>query len=213
MRLLALIATLATVASAARAQSPTIACADSSKSGVLGSTACTIFAKRPVALTGATTQWRIETYPTRDAAERASTATSAVLPLDGSFWLLSVGSERPTPAGGTLVANVGPLPLPKASNYEMILAYVAVPPGAKSAVHVQSGPEAWFVLDGSQCVETPDTVLHLDRAHPGFVPADTPLFLIATGNVTRRALFVIVHDASRAFFSEINSWKPKGRCQ
>lgn len=156
--------------------------------------------------------WTLETFGTRDAAQRAVSPTGAVIALDGKYWLLTVGPHRSTPAGGTRVAEVGPLPLPPAASYEMILAYVAVPPGAKSAVHVQSGPEAWYVLSGTQCVETPDTVLHLDARHPGFVPADTPLFLVATGTTTRRAFFVIVHDAARPFYTEINSWTPRGRC-
>jgi quercetin dioxygenase-like cupin family protein len=156
--------------------------------------------------------WTLETFATREAAQQAATPAGAVIALDGKYWLLTVGPHTSTPAGASRVAEVGPLPLPPAARYEMILAYVAVPPGAKSAVHVQSGPEAWYVLGGSQCVETPDIVLHLDAQHPGFVPADTPLFLVATGTTTRRAFFVIVHDAARPFYTEIHSWTPRGRC-
>ena len=196
----------------ASASAPTIACADSSATGVLGSTACTIFARRPVAKPDGPVFWTLETFPTRSAADRAKTATSAVVEIDNKIWLLSVGSSRPVPTGATREAQIGPLPLPTAASYEMLLAYVAVPPGSRSAVHVQSGPEAWYVLAGSQCVETPANVLHIDQGHGGMVPADTPLFLIATGSTMRHAFFVIVHDAGRPFYTEINSWKPTGAC-
>jgi quercetin dioxygenase-like cupin family protein len=192
---------------------PTIACVDSSASGKIGTTPCTIFARRAVPgfPNGAVT-WTLETFPTRAAAEHAMTPTSAVAEVDQKYWLMTVGGRPTASPGATHAAEIGPLPLPPAKSYEMILAYVAVPPGSRSAIHVQSGPEAWYVLSGSQCVETPSTVLHIDQGHGGVVPADTPLYLIATGTGIRRAFFVIVHDAARPFYTEINTWKPKGLC-
>jgi len=192
--------------------SPTIACADSSVSGTIGATACTIFARRPIPTPDGPLVWTLDAFPTRAAAVRAQVPTSAIVEMDGKAWLLTVGPRRPPTPGAQRVADIGPLPLPKASGYEMILAYVAVPPGSRSAVHVQSGPEAWYVLAGSQCVETPSTVRHIDQGQSGIVPADTPLYLVATGTVTRRAFFVIVHDTARPFYSEINTWKPRGAC-
>jgi hypothetical protein len=55
--------------------------------------------------------------------------------------------------------------------------------------------------------------MHIDQGHGGVVPSDTPLYLIATGTTTRRAFFVIVHDAARPFYTEINSWTPRGECR
>jgi quercetin dioxygenase-like cupin family protein len=201
------------VAGAAPASSPTIACVDGSATGVIGTTPCTIFARRSIdQFPDGPVVWTLETFPTRADAERALTPTGAVVEAENKIWLLTVGSHRPAPAGGIRVAEIGPLPLPAAASYEIILAHVAVPPGARSAAHVQSGPEAWYVLSGSQCVETPDTVLHIEQGHGGIVPADTPLFLVATGTAIRRAFFVIVHDAARPFYTEIDTWKPRGMC-
>jgi quercetin dioxygenase-like cupin family protein len=194
--------------------SPTIACADGSATGVIGPTPCTIFARRSVdKFPDGPVVWTVETFPTRAQAERAKTATSAVVEAEKKIWLLTVGPHHAAPAGATREAEIGPLPLPSAASYEIMLAHVEVPPGARSAVHVQSGPEAWYVLSGSQCVETPDTVLRIGQGQGGIVPADTPLFLVATGTVTRRAFFVIVHDAARPFYTEINSWTPRGMCR
>jgi quercetin dioxygenase-like cupin family protein len=192
---------------------PTIACVDSSASGVIGGTPCTIFSRRPVEkFPDGPVLWTLETFPSRAAAQQAMSATGAVVDVDGKVWLLTVGPHRPVPPGAVRAAEIGPLPLPPAKSYEMMLAYVAVPPGSQSAVHVQSGPEAWYVLAGSQCVETPSTVQHIAQGSGGIVPADTPLYLIATGTTMRRAFFVIVHDAARPFYTEINSWKPRGAC-
>ncbi len=156
--------------------------------------------------------WILERFPTRAAAEQARTPSGAVVEMDHGIWLLSVGPERLSRKGVMRVAEVGPLPLPPATSYEILFAYVGVPAGARSAVHVQSGPEAWYVLSGSQCVETPTTVQHIAEGHTGFVPADTPLYLVATGTGMRRAFFVIIHDAARPFYTEINTWRPRGLC-
>ena len=197
----------------AGAGAPTIACVDSSASGVIGTTPCTIFARHTVAPFATPPVWIVESFPSRAAAEQARTPSGAVVQAEGETWLLTVGADRPTPAGGNRLATIGPLPLPPAKGYEVMLAHVSVPPGSQSAVHVQSGPEAWYVLSGSQCVETPHTVFHVDKGHSGMVPADTPLYLIATGTTTRSAFFVIVHDTARPFYTEINSWKPTGACK
>ncbi len=205
----------ATPTPAAGASAATIQCADSSAGGRIGSTACTIFAKRTVREfpgRADTVAWNVTAFPTRAEAESHWTATSAVIEMDNSFWLLDVAPDLGREGHAQHTSSIRPIPLPPATSYEIIFAYVAVPPGAHSAIHVQSGPEAWYVLAGSQCVETPDTVLHIGRGGGGMVPADTPLYLVATGTTTRRAFFVIVHDAQRPFYTEIDSWHPRGKC-
>jgi quercetin dioxygenase-like cupin family protein len=181
--------------------------------GTIGSAPCTIFARMTVhPFPTQRVMWMLERFPTRAAAEQARTPSGAVVEMDHGIWLLSVGAHRLSRQGVVPVAEVGPLPLPPATSYEILFAYVGVPAGARSAVHVQSGPEAWYVLSGSQCVETPTTVQHIAEGQTGFVPADTPLYLVATGTGVRRAFFVIIHDAARPFYTEINTWRPRGLC-
>jgi quercetin dioxygenase-like cupin family protein len=205
----------ATPAPPAGTQSPTIQCADSSANGKIGSTPCTIFAKRMVREfpgRADTVVWNVQAFATRPGAESQMTPTSAVIEMDNMFWLLNVAPTVSRQPHALQATAIRPIPLPPAKSYEIIFAYVAVPPGAHSAIHVQSGPEAWYVLAGSQCVETPDTVLHIGQGAGGMVPADTPLYLVATGTTMRRAFFVIVHDAERPFYTEIDSWHPRGKC-
>jgi hypothetical protein len=195
------------------ASTATIQCVDSSASGRISSAPCTIFARRTVAgFAFEPVMWNLSAYSTRIEADQRATPTSAVVALDGEFWRLEVGPRGDPVRGAARNATIGPIPLPAAKSYEILFAFVAVPPGSHSAIHVQSGPEAWYVLAGSQCVETPDTVLHIAQGHGGMVPADTPLYLVATGTTTRRAFFVIVHDAARPFYTEVDSWHPQGKC-
>ena len=218
----AVIVALASVVSArvptaqpANPQAATIQCADSATSGTIGNTPCTIFAKRTVqqfAGGADAVAWSVTAFATRSEADSRHTPTSALVELDQKFWLLDVTPGVGHDDHSGRKSTISPIPLPRAQRYEIVYAYVAVPPGAHSATHVQSGPEAWYVLSGSQCVETPDTVLHINQGGGGMVPADTPLYLVATGTTTRRAFFVIVHDANRPFYTEIDSWHPRGRC-
>ena len=92
------------------------------------------------------------------------TPTSAVVEVDNTFWLLNVAPTVSHHEHAMQAAAIKPIPLPPAKSYEIIFAYVAVPPGAHSAIHVQSGPEAWYVLAGSQCVENQTRCCTFDKA-------------------------------------------------
>jgi hypothetical protein len=45
------------------------------------------------------------------------------------------------------------------------------------------------------------------------VPGGPPMHLTATGTETRRALVLIVHDASEAPTTPAPDWQPKGLCK
>jgi quercetin dioxygenase-like cupin family protein len=95
--------------------------------------------------------------------------------------------------------------------YTIEAAVAVLPPGSRSRVHTHAGPEAWYMLAGEQCVETPAGAR---RAGPGQGMAQagfTPMQLMATGNVVRHALVVVVHDADTGFGAP-SDWKPKGLC-
>ena len=66
-----------------------------------------------------------------------------------------------------------------------------------SAVHHHSGVEAFYVIDGEQCLETPTGASTLRKGETFAVPGGVPMRLVATGSTLRRGLAVIVHDASQ----------------
>jgi len=140
-----------------------------------------------------------------------------VAEAEGRYWIFSFGLKDGAPKSGELVASIGPLPLtsntlPKASLYE-IVAYLAVmPPGAYTRVHIHPGPEAWYVLSGEQCLETPAGVMKAGRGQTKFAPPMTRMRLTNNGPSIRRALFIVIHDASRPWTIPTNDWKPSGAC-
>jgi quercetin dioxygenase-like cupin family protein len=161
--------------------------------------------------------WHVSKFLTGKAAETAKVQNSLVAEAEGQCWLFSFGPKDGAPQSGELVVSIGPLPLtsdklPKASLYE-IVAYLAVmPPGTYTKVHIHPGPEAWYVLSGEQCLETPTGVMKARMGETMFAPPMTPMRLTNSGSSVRRALFIVIHDANQPWTIPTNDWKPSGAC-
>ena len=156
--------------------------------------------------------WILYTFPTRAAAEAAKTAAGAVVEEAGRVWLFEFGSPSRPPSEGKVVAGVGPLHLPPAESYAANIAYAVMRPGDYSGVHIHPGPEAWYVLSGVQCLETPAGATKVSAGGIGSVAANIPMDLHVIGSETRRAFRLILHDSKqpRAVPSD---WKPSGACR
>jgi quercetin dioxygenase-like cupin family protein len=57
--------------------------------------------------------------------------------------------------------------------------------------------EAFYVVDGEQCLETPERAHTMRKGGTFVVPAGVTMRLVATGSTPRRALAVIVYDAAQ----------------
>ena len=173
---------------------------------------CTILAQRTVQeLPHGPLFWYLVAFPTRAAAEAAGGPTSVVADAEGRSWVFTIAPDDGGPWRGELVAQVGPLELPRMKAYTIEVAVAVLPPGSQSRVHTHAGPEAWYMLAGEQCLETPSGAR---RAGPGQGMAQagyTPMQLVVTGKVVRHALVVVVHDADKGWGSP-SDWKPSGRC-
>ena len=161
--------------------------------------------------------WCLNKFPARQVAEAAKVQNSLVVEAEGQCWLFTFGPKNAAPKQGELVTSVGPLQLtsnrlPRANLYE-IVAYLAVmPPGTYTRVHVHPGPEAWYILSGEQCLETPLGVMKAARGESMFAPPMTPMRLTNSGSSIRHALFIVIHDANQSWTIPTNDWKPCGAC-
>jgi quercetin dioxygenase-like cupin family protein len=173
---------------------------------------CIILAQRTVTdLPRGPLFWYIVSFPTLTAAQAAAGPTSLVATAEGRHWVFTIAPDDGSPWRGQLVAQVGPLELPKMKAYTIEVGVAVLPPGSRSRVHTHAGPEAWYMLSGEQCVETPAGAR---RAGPGQGMTQagfTPMQLVATGSVVRHALLVVVHDPT-AGFGAPSDWSPKGLC-
>ncbi len=156
--------------------------------------------------------WHIDRYPNPAAAKKAQGAHSTILQAYGRTWMFSIADKDFLAAHGEHVSKVGPLPLGSAAGYTAWYMEATFTPGMKSAVHRHTGPEAWYVLAGEQCLETPHGKSVIGTGQSGLVPGGYPMLLTATGSAERRSLVLILGDSSLPNVLPENDWKPKGLC-
>lgn len=157
--------------------------------------------------------WHIDRYPTRAAAEAVRGPHGTVVESLGQVWLFTIADAAWRPAKGERVAALGPLPLIKADRYAAVYMEGVFQPGMTTAVHRHPGVEAWYTLEGEQCVETPEGKQLQKAGDPGvMVRGGLPMRLTATGHDLRRSLVLILQDASKPRSTHADDWTPKGLC-
>ena len=190
-----------------------IQCPDSPVAGQRpANTECAILARKTFPrLPHGSIVWRLETFPSMQTAQQAQTSASVVVQGGGKIWLMSLSQPGQRSNGGSYVAEVGPLPLLPAAGYELLVAEAYAGSDAMNLPHTHSGPEAWYLLAGKQCVETPDGAKKAKAGEGMFEPADTPMRLTILAPDTRDAFFIVVHDPARPW-NALSDWQPTDLC-
>ena len=157
--------------------------------------------------------WHLDTYPTRGAAAAAGIARSTVVESLGRIWLFTIAPAAWQPRGGTRVARIGPLPLVPADSIAAVYMEGVFKPGMNTVVHRHDGAEAWFTLEGSMCLETPEGTLTQAAGDSGVVVrAGVPMMLTGTGTTPRRSVVLILQDATKPRSTPAPDWTPRGLC-
>ncbi|MHB1297969.1 MAG: cupin domain-containing protein [Gemmatimonadaceae bacterium] len=157
--------------------------------------------------------WHLDTYPSRLAADSAKASRSTVVKSLERIWLFTIAPGSWRPRGGARVARIGPLPLVDADSLAAVYMEGVFEPGMSSTVHRHPGVEAWFTLEGSMCLETPDGMLNQRAGDPGvLVRAGVPMMLTGTGTGPRRSVVLILQDATQPRSTHATDWAPKGLC-
>jgi hypothetical protein len=146
--------------------------------------------------------WRIETFPTLAQAQAAAGPWGLAAESAGKEWLFTLGPAGGSSAGGTEVAEVGPIPRITAPQYLLRINEASGAPGSITSVHTHPGSEAFYVLSGEQNIRTAQSVLRIEagRSQAGS-GSDTPMQVSSGGSTELRALVMFVVDATRPFSS------------
>jgi quercetin dioxygenase-like cupin family protein len=156
--------------------------------------------------------WHLDQYPTRAAAESVRGDRSVVAEAHGKVWLFTIAEAEWRPTGGERIARVGPLPLVAGRAYAAHYIEGVVPEGARTPAHTHAGPEAWYVLEGTNCLQTP-TETRIARAGESLIiPEGPPMILTGVGATTRHSLAVVVHDASKPWTIRAENFTPAKSC-
>jgi quercetin dioxygenase-like cupin family protein len=141
--------------------------------------------------------WHIDEFPTLADAQRAETPMSLAITAHGSAWLYSIGADTSNHHGGKHRAVVGPIPTRPNQLYSMMAMSAYFLPGQYSVVHTHPGPEAWWVLEGEQCLRTTRTMIRARAGQGAIVAEGDTMRMVGTGTGPRRALVLILHDADK----------------
>jgi quercetin dioxygenase-like cupin family protein len=146
--------------------------------------------------------WRIENFTTLAQAQAAASPWALVAESAGKVWLFTLGPAGGSAAGGTKVAEVGPISPVVATQYLLRINEGNGPPGSITPAHTHPGSEAFYVLAGETSSHTSHGVKRVGagQAETGQV-ANTPMQVSSSGSTDLHSLVMFVVDADKPFSS------------
>lgn len=155
--------------------------------------------------------WQIYQYPTEAAAtaESARHRWSTVTQAHSRTWLYVLGKRSERVTTGVRRAVIGPLHVP-AAQATAHFAEAVFPPGMQTRVHSHPGPEAFYVVEGVQCMETPSDRRSIPAGGTYVVEGGPHLQAAPTG---RRNLVLIIAPRGEPSVIPGGDWQPSGFCR
>lgn len=141
--------------------------------------------------------WHIDRFENGEKARAAVSPDSVAFEGHGTWWLVSVEPASSNHHGGAHVTQISLPPLPTASKYSMLVISSNVSAGLTSRVHHHSGVEAFFVVDGEQCLETPTNAYSMKTGDVLALPTGVTMKMVVTGSAPRRAIAAVIYDGNK----------------
>jgi quercetin dioxygenase-like cupin family protein len=179
-----------------------------------GGEGCTILASRPLrGPVASSVYWHLDHLDSIEAAERAAGPNGVAAEAHGSVWLMTVEAQGDDHHGGRHVAWIGPIAPPAADHHAMRVISTMLKPGSTTPVHTHPGPEVIYVVEGEQCMETPERGHRIGAGQSLVVPNGG----IHRGRVTapggRRALALNLYDAAHPASHDLADPPPLAPCK
>jgi quercetin dioxygenase-like cupin family protein len=158
--------------------------------------------------------WHLYVFPNRAAAEATKAPRYSIVEAFGKIWLFSIAPNDWHSSTGERVAVVGPLPHSIDKSYTARYLEAVIPPGERTPIHTHAGPEAWYLLAGAECLETPEGISVAHAGDSAVVREGLPMILSSVGNETRNVFALVLHDSTQPWTMVMrgDQWKPTGRC-
>jgi quercetin dioxygenase-like cupin family protein len=178
-----------------------------------GEEGCTVLATKPLA--GSITKplfWHLDHFDSLENATRAAGPNAVTAGAHGFVWLMTIEAQPEGHHGGRHVATIGPLELPAAGRYSMRVLSPQLEPGGTTPAHAHPGPEVVSIVDGEQCMETPEVSRRLGPGQSYVVPAGVTHRGRVVGSGARRALGLNLYDAARSASHDLENPQPLAPC-
>lgn len=179
--------------------------------GRQGLPGCWVLATAPIEALTTPLYWHVYEFSSAEQAQQHASDTAKVITAHERTWLVAVADQKWRVTDGHRAAVVGPLTLLTSAPHTASFMEATFLPGMSSRIHTHPGPEAWVVLEGEQCLETPDGVLRGRAGDAMMVRGGVPMQLIG-GTAVRRALVLILHPTTEPLGTPHTDWHPSGAC-
>lgn len=159
----------------------------------------------------ATLFWHVVEYPTQAAAsaEAARHRWAATAAAHSRYWLYVLGGAVESRGGGIERAVIGRLTVPPAPATAHFSEAI-FPPGMRTRVHSHPGPEAFYIVEGEQCMETPVDKRIIQAGGTYIVPSGPHLQAAPKGR--RNIVLIIAPKGAPFVIPGAGQWKPSGFC-
>ena len=158
--------------------------------------------------------WHLYVLPGRTDTSAVNAPRSRIVEAFGKTWLFSIAPREWHSPVGQLISLIGPLPHSSVKSYTARYLEAVIPPGEKTPVHTHAGPEAWYLLAGAECLETPEGIMVAHAGDSAVIREGLPMMLSSVGKETRNAFALILHDSAQPWTMVMpqDGWKPSGKC-
>jgi quercetin dioxygenase-like cupin family protein len=157
--------------------------------------------------------WHLFEFPDEASAAAASAEYqwSAVTFAHGRIWLhvLSEDADLTAP-GSEAVATVGPMELDRSGPVLVRFLESIFPPGMITRPHSHRGPEAFYVLEGVQCMETADGTRQIRAGETWHMPEG--LKHIQGAPIGRKNMALVFGREDELWMDIESDWTPSGSC-
>lgn len=176
-----------------------------------GKPGCYLTVEIPVQSPTDSMYWHIVSFESEKEAntEASRHKVATVTESHGRIWLHVLGAQRDSMRTGVRKAVVGPIR--PVSNRPHIARFLEADftPGMITRTHSHSGPEAFYVVSGEQCVETPTDKRTLLTGETYIVERGVHLQSAPKG---RKNLVLVLHEAGTPWTTVETQWTPSGYC-
>lgn len=155
--------------------------------------------------------WHIYEFESAAQASAAgrSQPSSATTASHGRHWLFVLGARDMPQPGGAKRARIGPLSPPTGAPVTARFMESFFTPGMRTRVHSHAGYEAFYIVDGEQCVETPTARAKL-KAGDAYVVSPGPHVQAAAKG--RRNMALVLTPPAAAWMTLEPYWTPTQYC-
>lgn len=155
--------------------------------------------------------WHVVAFADADEAraEAARHRWATVVSAHDKHWLYVIGAEDEVVNAASPVKVIGPLRRPASGPVVVRFLELIFPPGMRTRAHAHPGPEAFYVVEGEQCMDLPTAQVRIAAGESYILEGGPHLQAAPTG---RRNLVAVVVPATETWMSMTPEWTPTAYC-